>query len=119
MLGIISQWEAGDITDQEAYNGLADDYAEIDETEQRCKAAKTVVRGQLERIVRRMGGKASGGGYEAVMVEGAASVSYDAKALDSLTAELLAAGDAWTAAKIAQARQETTRKGYLRIARAK
>lgn len=119
MLGIMSQWESGEITSQEAYNVVADERGEIQEVYDHAKAALDANKAALERIVSRMGGKASGAGYDVVMVESAATVSYDAKALDGLTAELLAAGDAHTAAKIAQARQETTRKGYLRIGKTK
>lgn len=119
MLDTLDRWQAGEITDQEAHDRLINDRAEVEEVYQRAKAALDVIRGQVERVVRRMGGKATGAGYTSRMVEASQTVSYDARALDSLVAELSAAGDVYTAGRIAQARKEKTRDGYLRIERVK
>src|SRR5437667_149050 len=105
MIDFFQEWDAGNVTDTEAYNALVNDRAEIEEVYQRAKAALDANRAQIERIVSHAGGKMTGAGYEATMVQGGEVTSYNTKALDALMAQLLTDGDIDTAHKLAQARR--------------
>lgn len=118
---IVRAWEEGTLSDLEALRYLCRDLGEV-ESELEPLAAE---RDQLREIARRMvarldGQKAMVAGFGVLAItEGGESVSYDAKALDALTAELLQLGDAYTASRIAAARKMTRRASSLRITRDK
>ena len=116
---LFAQWEAGQITDTEAFRALVGDLEEIEGVYKRATEARQRNRERLERIVTHAGGRISAGGHEAIVTAPAKVVSYDAKAVDSIMAEALAAGDIHTANRLAQARRESERSGYIKIGRVK
>lgn len=115
----IEYWEAGEITDLEALRALCSDLGELESQIEPFQAEREQLRETIGRIVARLDGqKAEIAGFGSLAITGGSeSVSYDAKALDALTAELLQLGDAHTASRIAAARKTTRRSGSLRITR--
>lgn len=83
------------------------------------ESRKTALRLELENRTRELGGTAQIAGVAQLYVmPPSQSHRYDAKALSSLIADMVATGDIdlidW-ARKIAQARQTTERAGWLRV----
>jgi hypothetical protein len=110
------QWTNGEITDYEALRLLADDLSEIDEIYERARAAREERRNQISHIVAHIGDRAAANGYEFMITRAAKTVTYDAKALDDLVAELRAERNP-VAARIAAARKVGERAGSLRVTR--
>ncbi len=120
----IEYWEAGELTDLEALRSLCSDLGEVESSLEPLTKEREQLRDVIGRIVARLPAqKAEVRGLGALVITGGGeTVSYDAKALDSLSAELLATGDAdlvRIAARIAQARKTSQRSGSLRITREK
>src|SRR5688572_6770872 len=117
----IEYWEAGELTDEQALRALANDLGEVESSLEPLTKEREQLREVLGRIVARLDGqKATVPGFGALAITGGGeTVSYDAKVLDALTAELLQMGDAFTASRIAAARRTTTRASSLRITREK
>lgn len=113
-------YDAGDITPTEAARGLLAALRDIEAALAPLEQQRKDIRAGLERICARMDGQrgAFEGLGEIAITAGGEAASYDARALDSLSAELLATGDAEyvrIAARIAQARKVTSRAASLRV----
>lgn len=113
------EWQQGVLTDAQAFIAIAGELDEIEPMLRRAEDAKKERRAQLETIVRHAGGKVQAGGYDAIVTQAAEVVSYDTKILDNIMAECAAAGDMYTANRLALARRVSARAGYLKLARAK
>ena len=111
------------LPDEVALRHLARDLGEIEDTLAPLEAERKEIRTALEAVTTRLGGKASVPGFGSLAITAPSeSVSYDAKSLDTITAELLATGDVEyirIAGRIAQARKVSQRAGSLRITREK
>ena len=118
---IIAHYEDGTLSDAEALWHLASNLGEVEDSIAPLEAERKALRETIQSITARLGGKASVPGFGSLAITaGGETVSYDAKALDSLTASLLATGDVELvriAAQIAQARKVSQRSGGLRITR--
>ncbi len=116
----IEYWEAGELTDLEALRALCSDLGEVESSIKPLTREREALREAIERIVTRLDGqRAEVGGFGSLAITASSeTVSYDAKALDTLSAELLATGDVdlmRIAARIASARKVSRRSGSLRI----
>jgi hypothetical protein len=117
----IEYWEAGELTDLEALRALCSDLGEVESSLEPLSREREQLRDVLSRIVARLDGqKAEVRGFGQLAITGGGEVvSYDAKMLDALTAELLQLGDAHTASRIAAARKTSRRSSSLRVTREK
>src|SRR5690242_15183164 len=113
---IYDQWTNGEITDHEALQLLAGDLSEIDEVYERARSAREERRSQISHVVAHMGERAAANGYEFMITRASTTVTYDAKALDTLVAELTVARNP-IAARIEAARKVGERAGSLRVTR--
>ena len=90
--------------------------AEIDSEIAPLTSRRDAIREEIKELVTALGGSVSVPGFgTALMTKGGKSASYDAQTLDALTSELVRNGEIQTAQRIADARKETTRAGYIML----
>ena len=100
--------------------GLWGEIAELDSEITPLQERRDAIRDEIKELVAVVGGSISVPGFgTALMTKSGKSVSYDASVLDSLIAELLRDGVMVPAPQIAQriadARTEKTRAGYIML----
>jgi len=96
--------------------GLWGEIAELDSEITPLQERRDAIRDQIKELVAVVGGSISVPGFgTALMTKSGKSISYDAPALDALTSQLLRDGEIQTAQKIADARTEKTRAGYIML----
>lgn len=115
----LAAWEAGDLMDGEGLRAMADEYRALDATLAPLEERRKALRGALERITTRLGGKAQAGGYDLSITAGGESVSFDRAACEQLLARLVENGLYGPAEELAAARKVTPRATSLRVARSK
>lgn len=90
--------------------------AELDSEITPLQNRRDMIRNEIKELVTVLGGSVSVPGFgTALMTKSGKSASYDAPTLDALTSQLLRDGEIRTAQKIADARTEKTRAGYIML----
>ena len=90
--------------------------AEIDSELAPLTSRRDMVRDQIRELVTVLGGSVSVPGFgTALITKSTKSASYDAQTLDALTSELVRNGEIQTAQRIADARKESQRAGYIML----
>lgn len=117
----LESWQAGDLSDLEALRALALNLGEVESDLKPLTLERTYLREAISQIVARLPQqKAEVAGFGVLAITGGGeTVSYDAKALDSLMAKLLAEGYTQVARAIADARKTSQRAASLRVTREK
>lgn len=117
----VTAWSDGELSDLEALRALALQLGEVESDLEPLQREREHLREALGQIVARLPSqKAEVKGFGALAITGGGeTVSYDAKALDSLMARLLAEGYTQVAGAIADARKTSQRAASLRITREK
>lgn len=111
---------AGHLEPGAALRGLALRYREIDQLHGELSRDRDQLRTMIGEVVAVMPQqKAQAAGFELAITGGGETVNYDAKALDSLMAKLLAEGYTQVAGAIADARKTSQRAASLRVTREK
>lgn len=121
---LIDRWEAGDVPDLVALHGVCADLGEVESEIAPLAEQRERLRDAAARIVARLDGqKARLPGFgDLAITGGGESVSYDAKAVADVMADMLATGDVELmrfAARLAQAKRVTVRASSLRVTREK
>ena len=115
---IFEQWQAGELSDQEALEQLCTSLNSLEDRLEPIEATHQMVRSQISEVVERQGGNVELAGFgKLVITSPTITTSYDARALDALVARLLKSGQADIAAEITDCRRESSRSGGLRITR--
>jgi hypothetical protein len=117
----LESWQIGELSDLEALRALAMQLGEVESDLEPLTLERTYLREAISTIIARLPRqKAEVAGFGALAITGGGeTVSYDAKALDSLMAKLLAEGYTQLAGAIADARKTSTRAASLRVTREK
>jgi hypothetical protein len=90
--------------------------AEIDSEIAPLTFRRDVIREQIKELVTALGGSVSVPGFgTALMTKSAKSASYDAQAVDAIVSQLVRDGEIQTAQRIADARKESQRAGYIML----
>jgi outer membrane murein-binding lipoprotein Lpp len=90
--------------------------AEIDSEIAPLTSRRDAIREQIKELVTALGGSVSVPGFgTALMTKSAKSASYDAQTVDAIVSQLVRDGEIHTAQKLADARKETTRAGYIML----
>lgn len=106
------RWNDGDIDDAEALRGILPALDAVERQIASLEAQRQLWRSRLAAIVSHVGGRTRLERYgELLLTAPSKTVTYDRKALDDLTRDLLAEGDAHTAQRLAAARKVTERAG--------
>lgn len=105
-------WGEGDIDDATALRGILPALDALERQIASLEAQRQLWRSRLSAIVSHVGGRTRLVRYgELLLTAPSQTVTYDRKALDDLTRDLLAEGDAHTAQRLAAARKVTERAG--------
>ena len=99
---------------------LWSEIAEIDSEIAPLTSRRDAIREDIKELVIAMGGTISIPGLgTALMTKSGKSASYDAQIVDAIVSELVRNGEIHTAQKLADARKETTRAGYVMLKKEK
>lgn len=110
--GAWSAWVDGTIDDAAALRGILPALDAVERRIASYEAQRHLWRLRLAEIVSQVGGRTRVERYgELLLTAPSQTVTYDRKALDDLTRDLLAEGDAHTAQRLAAARKVTERTG--------
>lgn len=111
---IFAQWQDGDVTDIAALRSLWSDLRETESELAPLEYAHARLRDQIGQIVARLGTVELAGFGKALITSASVVVSYDAKKLDALLANLVQTHPE-IAVQVASARKQSARAGGLRI----
>lgn len=90
--------------------------AEIDSELSPITARRDAIREEIKELVLTLGGTVSVPGFgTALMTKSTKSASYDAASVDAIVSELVRNGEIQTAQKLADARKESQRAGYIML----
>ena len=90
--------------------------AELDSELAPLTSRRDAIRDEIKELVVLVGGSVSVPGFgTALITKPGKSASYDAQTLDALTSELVRNGEIQTAQRIADARKESQRAGYIML----
>lgn len=108
------------MSDESLLHALISSYYELESEIKPLEDSQAAIRQQIQQEVERIGGRVTIKGLASVMISAPSStVSFNAKELDTLIAELITDGEVHTAHRIAALRTVSTRAGSLRITREK
>lgn len=90
--------------------------AEIDSELTPITVRRDAIRDEIKKLVLTLGGTVSIPGFgTALMTKSTKSASYDAASVDAIVSELVRNGEIQTAQKLADARKESQRAGYIML----
>ena len=118
-MNIFEQWEAGEVSDEQALRSLASDLGEVESQLAPIEQEKQALRDQISRVLDHAGGTATIAGFGRLEITAASVVvSYDKKQIEELLIDLTTTHPE-IAARLAACRVKGTRAGSLRITREK
>jgi outer membrane murein-binding lipoprotein Lpp len=90
--------------------------AEIDSEIAPLTSRRDAIREQIKELVTALGGSVSVPGFgTALITKSTKSASYDAQTVDAIVSQLVRDGEIQTAQKLADARKESQRAGYIML----
>lgn len=90
--------------------------AEIDSEIAPLTSRRDAIREEIKELVTALGGSVSVPGFgTALMTKSAKTASYDAQTVDAIVSQLVRDGEIHTAQKLADARKESQRAGYIML----